>query len=135
MPAREADGDARGDAEEAQHQRHRAGEVLAVAALRPRDEVLERGNAGRGLRRVLVVDEAAAEAEPLLEGDRRRVGALGTARDSQGVVVEGLERPQLVGAGEAGEQVLDVLDAPGPAEERRVDAGLDPAGRALAARA
>src|SRR5207302_1905233 len=61
-PAREADGDARRDAEVAEHQRHRAREVLAVAALRLHDEADERWRSR--LRWMLVVLEAAARAEP-----------------------------------------------------------------------
>src|SRR2546430_1540648 len=74
--------DARRDPGVAQLQRHRAGEMLAVAALRARDEVDE-GRNSMWLRRMLVVDEAAAGAEPGLERDRRRVGALGPAGDLQ----------------------------------------------------
>src|SRR5207237_8339535 len=67
-PAREADGDARRDAEVAEHQRHRAREVLAVAALRLHDEADERWRSR--LRWMLVVLEAAARAEPRLDADR-----------------------------------------------------------------
>ena len=52
--AREAGGDARGNPEVAEHQGHRAGEVLAVPALRAGDEPDERRHPGH-LRRMLVV--------------------------------------------------------------------------------
>ena len=57
-PAREPDGDAGRDAEIAEHQRHRPGELLAVAELRALEEVDERRRPGRR-RRVLVVAEPA----------------------------------------------------------------------------
>src|SRR5205814_753041 len=65
LAGREARRDASGDPEIAQHQRHRTGEVLAVAATRLRDEGSERRDAG-DLGRPLVVLEGSG-AEPALE--------------------------------------------------------------------
>ena len=76
--AREPDGDACRHAEIAQHQRHRAREVLAVAGSRLRDEADERrvGDNGRMAR----VREAAADAEPRFERKRGRIRAARAAR-------------------------------------------------------
>ena len=70
--AREPNGDTCGHAEIAQHQRHGAGEMLAVAGVRPGHEVDERR--GRtAVRRPVGVDEAARRAEPRHESRGGRV--------------------------------------------------------------
>ena len=70
--AREPDGHAGGNPEVAQHQCHRPRELLAVAELRPLEKVDERRRRS-GVRRMLVVPEAADRAEPALDRDRRLV--------------------------------------------------------------
>ena len=77
--AHESLGHARGDAEVAQHERHRTGEVLAVAALRVEDEVGER--IGSRLRRSCRVLEPAGAPEPRLERQGGAVRALRIAHD------------------------------------------------------
>ena len=79
LAAGEAGGDARGNPEHPQHQRHRACEVLAVAALALGDEVRQRRRP-TCRRRVLVVGEASGRAQPRLDRDdgavrRPRVGS------------------------------------------------------------
>src|SRR5206468_4598763 len=93
--AREADGDARGDAEIPEHERHCTGEVLAVAGLRARDEVDERRHAA-GLDRLLVVPETARGTEPALELDDGLVRRARTARHAQCGVDERSVRPELL---------------------------------------
>ena len=92
--AREAGGDAGGNPEVAQHQSHRAGEVLAVAALRAGDERDERRHAAH-LRRMFVVAEASARPQPGLDRHRRRVRIRRrSARDVLGRPVDRKVRPQ-----------------------------------------
>ena len=73
-PAREPGRDTRGDAEVAQHERHRAGEVLAVATVRPsrtpRAAARRRPAADAGRR------EPAAVAQPRLDRDDRGIRRL-----------------------------------------------------------
>ena len=89
-PAREPGSHASRNAEVAEHERHRAGEVLAVAALRLRDELDERRLVRRGHRRLLVVDEPAERrlAEPGLERSCSRVRIRRALDDLLGDVVE-----------------------------------------------
>ena len=77
--AREAGGDPRGNPEVAEHEGHRAGEVLAVAALRAGHEPDERRHPGL-LRWMLVVGEPSARPQPGLDRDGRRVRVRGRRR-------------------------------------------------------
>ena len=117
LAGREARRDASGDPEIAQHQRHRTGEVLAVAATRLRDEGSERRDAG-DLGRPLVVLEGSG-AEPALELERGGIRIRGLADDPPRRPVDGL-----VGGREAPEDERHLPLAVGSAEWRRGDARL-----------
>ena len=93
--AREACRDAGGNPEIAEHQRHRAGEVLAIATVRLGDEGDERRQ-GRALRRRRVVGERS-RPEPGLELERGGIRTRGVPHDPPCRAVEGL-----VGAGAVG---------------------------------
>ena len=86
-PAREPGGDTGGNAQVAEHERHRAGEVLAVAALSLRHERDERRRAG-DRRRVLVVRETAAVAQPRFDRDHGRVRVFRATDDPLRVLVQ-----------------------------------------------
>ena len=97
-PAREADGDAGRNPEVAQHQRHRPGELLAVAELRPLEEVDERRRPDRA-RRVLVVAEPAVRAQPALDRDRRLVRATAPSRSAGWPPATSARTPTAAGRG------------------------------------